>query len=122
MRTLSLRSCIFALVLLTGSNLFSADSKKPLWVSGRVVAVSVNAHSIDEKTRKGVLKNDLWWNYCIASKKGFYSVLSRETPAKAGLKENSSIQFMESKNQIYVVNPSGKRIALKILRKGDTCP
>jgi hypothetical protein len=93
------------------------------WKSGRVVSTGLNAHGPRGKPVVGSIRiKDMWWSYCIAAEDQIYSVLSRNNPDRTGLKENKSIQFMERQNQIFILNPAGKHIALKIYRKGKKCP
>ena len=95
------------------------------WVSGRVLSTSINGQGYPGKTAgPNFRRNLIWWSYCIASDARSYLVYSNENPEKTGLKEGSTIEFWEKQNQIYVLNPAGKRIALKVVRKGKAgqCP
>ena len=107
-----------------GACLFAGAANEP-WQSGRVISATLGGHGpADEGKWRAAHRVDIWWIYCIAGEDQVYSVISRESPKKTGLKNNSLTRYFEKKNQIYVVNPAGKRIALRILRKDKTgkCP
>jgi hypothetical protein len=122
--TINFLLSIAALFAMAGTPL--ADTVKGTWKTGRVVSVSLNGYGnrSDSSFRTSKRRQDLWWSYCIASEDQMYSVLSRQNPERTGLKEKSQIDFLEKKGQIYVVDPAGKRIPLRILRKGKAtkCP
>ena len=114
-----------ALFFMMGTGLLFTYAAAIVWKSGRVVSASINGHGFESNSRlSAVRRKDLWWNYCISTGVQSYSVLSRENPARSGLKVDSSVRFFEKKNQIFVKNPAGKQIGLKILRKdqGPKCP
>ena len=125
MKTILARFCRTAAFLLMGASvLFTFAAANP-WKSGRVIEAGINGHGRTGNAKiQGTRYKDMWWNYCISSGDEAYSVLSRENPSHAGLKENSEVRFLERKDQIFVLNPAGKRIGLKILRKdkGQRCP
>jgi hypothetical protein len=100
------------------SGLLHAGAQSSPWKSGRVSSISINAQGPNDQAReKGTPSNDIWWNYGIASKDADYSVLSRESPARVGMKKDGNVRFQEGRNQIFVLDAAGKRVALKILRK-----
>ncbi len=98
---------------------------KTIWKSGRVISTGLNGYGYRKSSNAGSTRREVvWWTYCISTEAQTYSVLSRISPTRTGLKENSDVRFIEVQNQIYVVNPAGKKIALRIIRKGKTnkCP
>jgi len=96
-----------------------AGTPAPLPRSGRVISSTVSGHGPEN-----LRKSDVWWTYCISADNISYSVLSRKGPAETGLLNNKPIQFSERKNQISVINPRGKSVSLRILRKENSgkCP
>ena len=114
------------LFLVFGFGLTFAKDEAGSWRSGRVIAAVVSGHGPAgaEVKRKVLRETDIWWTYCISSDELFYSVLSRENPERTGLTNNRLVRFSERKNQIYVVSPRGKSLALRILRKDKSkkCP
>ncbi len=117
---LSIAASVFALL-----GTLVAGEVITTFIPGRVISTSLHGHgSIQEKSRKPRDQKDIWWSYCISTLDKTYTVFSREDPNSAGLREKSSIRFIERQNQIYVKNPAGKWIALKIVRKGKDakCP
>jgi hypothetical protein len=105
--------------------MFLAAIAETAWISGHVISTSLNGQGYSSKaTTSNNRRYDIWWNYCIASDDQIYSVISRENPMRTGLQEKSAINFMEKQNQIFMLNPAGKRVALKIIRKGRAikCP
>lgn len=94
------------------------------WNIGQMVSSSVSGQGSNTQEKdKAASRQDIWWNYCIASQGTAYSVASRLTPAKSGLSPDNPIKFRISRNQMQILRPSGKRIELRILRKdaGNTC-
>ncbi len=79
---------------------------------------------VQKKSRRMMDRTDIWWTYCISADGLFYSVISRESPEKTGMSRDRVIKFSERKNQIDIVNPRGKSVALRILRKDKSgkCP
>ncbi len=125
MKTIFNRSLLFAALLMIGAGVSLTYAAKNFWKSGRVIASSLNGHGRTGNPKTmGTRYKDIWWNYCISSGDQAYSVVSREDPVSAGLKENNAVRFLEKRNQIFVINPAGKRIELKILRKdlAPKCP
>jgi hypothetical protein len=95
------------------------------WRSGRMISATLSGYgSTSYRSEKLVSKTDIWWNYCIASEGQFYTVVSREKPEKLGLTKDKTVRFSERKDRIYVINPAGKRVTLRIVRKDKTrdCP
>ncbi len=119
-------SRIIVLCLVFGFGLAFAKDEAGSWRSGRVISTVVSGHGpAGEEAKKKVLRTtDIWWTYCISSDELFYSVLSRENPERTGLTNNRLVRFSERKNQIYIVSPRGKSVALRILRKDKSrkCP
>ena len=118
-----LSTVIAAFLSLSGMTF--AESAKSSWKSGRVISTGLHGYGNRANTKIAAIRShEIWWSYCISSNERTYEVLSREKPAKTGLKENSSIKFLEQRSQIYVINPAGRRISLKIAKKGSgpTCP
>jgi len=102
-----------------------AEAKAPAERSGRVLAATLSGHGPNPESKsKRSNRLDIWWNYCISSGDTFYSVLSRETPEKTGLKPGKNIRFTEDRKQMYIRSSRGKQFALRILRKGSDrkCP
>jgi hypothetical protein len=129
MRKKLARLCAIAAFLLAGAGMLSAAAGTGSLRTGRVISATVSGHGPAEvankkKASRTTNRTDIWWNYCVSTEGQSYSVLSRESPAKTGLTKNSLIRFSERKNRIYVVNPRGKRISLRILRKDRSgkCP
>ncbi len=114
------------LLLFFGWGLTFAKAEAVSFRSGRVISAVLSGHGPAgiEVKRKVLRQTDTWWTYCISSDELFYSVLSRENPERSGLTNNRLIRFSERKNQIYIVNPRGKSVALRILRKDKSkkCP
>jgi len=116
-----------AVLLSTGGALLFATGEPKPARNGRVISATLSGHGPSQteskkkgstaKESKAAEKTDIWWTYCIATNSQSYFVLSRESPEKTGLIKNRWISFSEKKNQIVVVNPRGKNIALRILRK-----
>jgi hypothetical protein len=114
-----------ALVLLAGGQISTLAPAARAWKSGRVITISLSGHGPSSSNQRPASRNsDVWWNYCISANGNFYSVLSRQSPEKLGLAENSPIRFSENNNQIRVIVPSGKSVDLRIVRKDKTkkCP
>jgi hypothetical protein len=90
--------------------------------TGRVVAVEIsgNGPNPQAKSITQQQRGDLWWTYSICARDRTYLAVSRESPAKAGLTINSSVRFSVDKNQIYALDPQGKRHVLKILGQDRT--
>ncbi len=112
---------IAGLWLVGGQLLFAASAVSPS-KTGRVISATISGHGPTEvegkkKVSSAAKKTDIWWTYCISAQGQSYFVLSRDNPEKTGLTKNRWISFSEGKNQIYIVNPRGKRVALRILRK-----
>jgi len=120
-------SALLAVVVITFAvaGMIFAGAGKTTWISGHVISTGLHGYGKSSKENsRSIRSKDIWWSYCISSGEITYSALSRENPIRAGLKENSFIKFMERQNQIHVLNPAGKRTALKIIRKGKgkKCP
>ena len=112
-------------ILLAPLAMPSANAAAKSWKSARVISTGMHGYGSRSAANSQVLRReDIWWSYCIISEGRTYSVLSREKPARTGLKENTSIKFVERRNELDVLNPAGKLITLKILRrgKGQECP
>jgi hypothetical protein len=112
-------------ILFAAVGMLFAGAAVNTWISGRVISTGLHGHGKSgSENYRTIRSKDIWWSYCISSGEITYSVLSRENPVLAGLKENSQIKLMEKQNQVYVLNSAGKPIALKIIRKGKgkTCP
>jgi hypothetical protein len=111
--------------LITGAGLLFTYAAAISWKSGHVISASVSGYGpADKSTASAVRGKILWWNYCISSNDQAYSVLSRENPSRSGLNLDGLVRFYEKRNQIFIINPAGKLIGLKILRKdqGSKCP
>jgi hypothetical protein len=113
-----LRMLAVGLFLLAHSaSAVSGTEKSPLR-SGRVVSAAVNGHGENSQIKSPRYSGqDIWWNYIISTGDLLYSVVSRENPSKIGLLDNAPVQFYEAKNWIYIPQPKGKPLALKILNK-----
>jgi hypothetical protein len=112
-------------LLFAGMALPRIESATISWRSGRVISATLSGYGLTSyRSKKLASKTDIWWNYCIASESQFYTVVSREKPAKLGLTKDKTIRFSERKDRIYIINPAGKRVTLRIVRKGRTtdCP
>lgn len=115
---------IFVFVLL-GGDLLAVANAKTKWLSGQVVATSLNGHGSEtDSWSNTVRRKDIWWNYSISANGQCYSLSSRESPTKIGLTQNSEVKFYTIRNQFYVLDPNGERVALRIIRsaKTKTCP
>ena len=118
-------ACIFCfLVAGTMCSGFARVDTRPTQ-TGRVLAAGMSGHGKNSSaTSRRWGKGDLWWNYCIAWQSQVYSVVSRESPAKTGLAVDTKVRFSVDKKQMFVLDPGGKRHALRILRqlRADACP
>jgi hypothetical protein len=111
--------------LIAGMALPCIEGATNSWRSGYVISATLSGHgSTSDLSKKPFSKTDIWWIYCIASGGQFYTVVSREKPSKLGLIKDKAVRFSDRKDRIYIVNPAGKRVTLRILRKGKTrdCP
>lgn len=118
-------SLAFFAFLFLFANHAPAKSTKSTWLSGQVACSSVSGQGpVASTSSKAVNQRDIWWNYCIAADGLFYSVTSRQTPAKLGLKNRSLVKFFEKKNRIYILDGFGRRVSLTIIRKDTVanCP
>jgi hypothetical protein len=126
MKTKHGRFIAIAVFLFSVGGLFPVGTATSSWRSGRVISATVSGQGpIEDVIKKKIVrKTDIWWTYCISAGDLSYSVLSRESPEKSGLSNNCLIRFSEKKKQIYVVNPHGRTIMLRILRKDKSkkCP
>jgi hypothetical protein len=124
--TIAVFAVVLSLGLWGGSY---ADTKTPQGQakqdqSGRVLKATLSGHgpNSDSKSKRASTP-DIWWSYCISSGDSLYTVLSRESPEKTGLKPEKTVRFTEDKQQIYI-KVKGKPLALRILRKSKDkqCP
>lgn len=89
--------------------------------TGRVVAVKISGNGPNPQAKSQTQRRgDLWWTYSICAKDRTYVAVSRESPARAGLTTDSLVRFSVDKNQIYTLDPQGKRHILRILRQDKT--
>lgn len=96
-----------------------------VWQSGLVTAASVSGQGpASAAPARAAAGRDIWWNYCIAANGIHYSVTSRMAPAKLSLAPNSPVRFREKGNRLYMLDRSGKRVELRVVRKGNagSCP
>ena len=119
------RTALAALLIVAIVGLLFGGKESRLLHSGRVLEASMSGHGPNpESTNKYMSGSDVWWNYCISSENLFYSVLLRTSPEKSGLKPNTIVRFWEDGKWMYIPNPKGHPLALRILRKGKDkkCP
>jgi hypothetical protein len=124
MKNIAARCILSMAVIVCISSGFSGTEANS-WNIGQVVSSGVSGQGPNTQDKsKATIRRDIWWNYCVASEGTAYSVASRLTPAKSGLINDHSIKFRISRNQMYILHPTGKRIELRILRKdkGAVCP
>jgi len=129
MSTKSANLLAIAVLLFVSGGLLFAGAPNKSRRSGQVVSATASGHgpakiAVQKKSQRMINKTDIWWTYCISADGLFYSVISRESPEKTGMSRDKTVKFSERKNQIDIVNPRGKNVALRILRKDKSgkCP
>lgn len=103
----------------------TAETKANQPQIGRVLAAGISGYGSRPDTRSNrIRKGDTWWTYCVSAQDQVYSVVSREGPARTGLKVGNQVRFQVDRNQVYVLDTRGKRHSLRILRRTKTedCP
>jgi hypothetical protein len=108
---------VFALFL---SDPLSAAENKSQWQTGHLISTDLSGHGPKtEGKRTGSSKRtDVWWVYCISTGQRNYSVVSRESPTKAGLKVGGAVRFSVQSNRMIIPNPKGEHRAFRIVRQG----
>jgi hypothetical protein len=129
MRAKSAGFLIAMFLVLAGNSLAKTPKAKApqiSWQDGQVISAALNGHGSNSNTR-GVRASghqEIWWSYCISNADQSYSVVSRLSPAKAGLLIDNPIKVSEKRNQLLILNSAGKQMELRILRKSLSakCP
>jgi hypothetical protein len=104
--------------LMTSYSLFASETNTPVWKTGRVVQAVISGHGPSEKGKYArSRRNDIFWIYMISADHQSFSVISRVSPQKTGMKANTSIKFSVEKNQIRILNSEGKSFIMRILRQ-----
>ena len=110
-----LRACVCALLL---SYPLVAAEDAPRWQTGHLKSADLGGHGPITGKR-----SDIWWVYCISTDKSDYSVVSRASPAKAGLTVGDSVRFSVENGLMTISNSKGEQREFRIMRqgKGNIC-
>jgi len=84
---------------------------------GRLVAADLSGHGLNPGSQQPGKRSDVWWVYCISADGKVFSVVSRESPPKAGLTVNGPVTFLLERDRIQILNPNGKRLVMRVLRR-----
>jgi hypothetical protein len=95
-----------------------SDENNPQWQKGQLISADLSGHGPTSGKR-----SDIWWVYCISTGARDYSVVSRVSPEKAGLKVGSSVRFSIEGGRMVISNPKGEHREFRIVRqgKGNIC-
>ncbi len=120
----SVALAILLLALIFNVPSWAAVSKRQ-WQDGCVLAADLSGHGSNPGTHssKGGHRPDIWWTYCITTKKKSYTAVMRAGPSQAGLKVNSAVRFSVTKDRIYIRNSRGEEYIMRIRRldEGKSC-
>lgn len=120
---MAMRSRIIMLFFFTGALAFAANPRSYgaalQWQKGRVLAAELNGHGANPNAKSTAARSsDIWWTYCVAIGDSTYSAVLRENPAKSGMAINSAVRAALQKDFLYVLNPEGNQLTLRVVRRG----